>query len=132
MLKKIIKIIKLQLKASKATPTSFLGSILGPYGINIIKFCQEYNNLTKLFVNLQVPVIIIIYSDKSYKLKLKTPTTYSLIKKYSIEINKKFLNKENIYEIIKLKEKDFSLLSFIKLKNHICKLAQSLGVSCNI
>nr|QEM01649.1 50S ribosomal protein L11 [Nephromyces sp. ex Molgula occidentalis] len=125
MLKKIIKSLKIQLLGSKATPNSSLGSILGPYGINIVKFWQEYNILTKSFLNLQVPVIITIYTDKSYTLKLKSPTTISLIKKYSINNN---LTKENLDIIIKLKEKDFPLLSFIKIKNHICKLALSLGV----
>nr|QEM01851.1 50S ribosomal protein L11 [Nephromyces sp. ex Molgula occidentalis] len=132
MLKKIIKKIKIQLPSSKAIPNSFLGSILGPYGINIIKFCQEYNNLTKSFLNLQIPVVAIIYSDKSYELKLKTPTLSSLINNYSEGINKKNLYKENLYKIINLKQKEFPLLSFNKIKNHICKSAQSLGVYCSI
>nr|QEM01821.1 50S ribosomal protein L11 [Nephromyces sp. ex Molgula occidentalis] len=132
MLIKIINKFKIQLTGQKATPNSFLGSILGPYGINIIKFCQEYNLLTKSFLNLQVPVIVIIYSDKSYKLKLKTPTLSSLINKYSTGINKKYLDKEGLYKIISIKQKDFPLLSFIKIKNHIYKSAQFLGVFCNI
>nr|QEM01560.1 50S ribosomal protein L11 [Nephromyces sp. ex Molgula occidentalis] len=129
MIKKLISTIILHLKAAQAQPNSFLGSILGPYGINIINFCKEYNSITSSFQDLIVPVNILIYSDKTYVLKLKTPTTYSLINKYINENSKRNLTKEQINKIIKIKIKDFPLLNISNIKKNIYQIARSLRVT---
>nr|QEM01791.1 50S ribosomal protein L11 [Nephromyces sp. ex Molgula occidentalis] len=128
MIKKLISNIKLHLKATEAKPNSFLSSILGPYGINLINFCEEYNKITFWYKNLKVPVIIFIYSDKTFLLKLKTPTVYSFIKKYNYENSKKKITKEQINNIIKSKIKDFPLLNIYTITKNIYKIALLLGV----
>nr|QEM01910.1 50S ribosomal protein L11 [Nephromyces sp. ex Molgula occidentalis] len=128
MIKNLISTIKIHLKATEAKPNSILSSILGPYGINLINFCKEYNKITFLYKNLQIPVIIFIYSDKTFLLNLKTPTIYSLIRKYTSENSKKIITKEQLNNIIKYKIKDFPLLNLYTIKKNILKKALVLRV----
>lgn len=73
--------IKLQIPAGKAIPASAIGPALGQHGINIIKFCKDFNLQTKENIGLIYPVIITIYPDKNYSFIIKDPPTSVLIKK---------------------------------------------------
>jgi large subunit ribosomal protein L11 len=81
MAKKIKTIIKLQVPAGQATPAPPVGPALAPHGLNIMEFCQKFNELTKKQVGWQIPVEITVYENKTYDLKLKQPPASELLKK---------------------------------------------------
>jgi len=81
MAKKIKTIIKLQMPAGQATPAPPVGPALAPHGLNIMEFCQKFNELTKKQVGWQIPVEITVYENKTYDLKLKQPPASELLKK---------------------------------------------------
>ncbi|WDE42202.1 50S ribosomal protein L11 [Candidatus Karelsulcia muelleri] len=77
--KKVIKIIKLNLKGGLANPSPPIGPILGTAGINILEFCKLYNKKTCNQMGKLIPVVIKVNEDRSFKIKIKTPTTSSLL-----------------------------------------------------
>lgn len=79
MAKKIIKKVKLQIPAAKATPAPPLGPALGQAGVNIAEFCQKFNALTQKMAGDTVGVVISVYEDRTYDLKIKTPPVAGLI-----------------------------------------------------
>ena len=83
MAKELVKKIKLQIPAGKATPAPPVGTVLGPVGINLAEFCSKYNEDTRDKMGDVLPVEISVYSDKSYDYVIKTPPTPCLLKKYS-------------------------------------------------
>ncbi len=87
MAKEIVKKIKLQIPAGKATPAPPVGTVLGPAGINLGEFCTKFNDASKDKMGDIVPVEITLYNDKSYDFVLKTAPAPFLIKKYA-KINK--------------------------------------------
>lgn len=79
---KPIKItLKLQLEAGKATPAPPVGTALGPHGINLGQFCQQFNDATKDMSGSVIPAVITIYQDRSFNFVLKTPPASDLLKK---------------------------------------------------
>lgn len=80
MAKKVAGIVKLQLPAGKASPAPPVGPALGPHGINIMAFCKEFNSKTANS-DMIIPVVLTVYSDRSFSMILKTPPTSVLIKK---------------------------------------------------
>ena len=80
MAKKVSGIVKLQLQAGKASPAPPVGPALGPHGINIMAFCKEFNSKTASG-DMTIPVVLTIYSDRSFSMILKTPPTSVLLKK---------------------------------------------------
>ena len=87
MAKEVVKKIKLQIPAGKATPAPPVGTVLGPAGINLQEFCTKFNDATRDKMGDVLPVEITIYDDRSFDLKLKTPPAAFLLKKYA-KINK--------------------------------------------
>lgn len=79
--KKVSKKVKLQIPAAKATPAPPLGPALGQAGINISEFCQKFNDMTKDKVGEIVGVVISVYGDRSYDIKIKTSPVSGLIRK---------------------------------------------------
>ncbi|MDD5530250.1 MAG: 50S ribosomal protein L11 [bacterium] len=79
--KEIVAKTKLQLAGGKATPAPPVGTALGPHGINLPKFCSEFNNQTKGQEEYIIPVVITIYSDRSFEFILKTPPAAMLLKR---------------------------------------------------
>ena len=80
MAKKVTGLVKLQLAAGKASPAPPVGPALGPHGINIMAFCKEFNAKTQ-GSDMIIPVVLTIYSDRSFSMILKTPPTSVLLKK---------------------------------------------------
>ena len=80
-MKKIQNIVKLQIKAGKATPAPPVGPALAQYGLNISEFCQRFNDATKEQIGFTIPVEISIYEDRTYDFKVKSPLASELIKK---------------------------------------------------
>ena len=87
MAKELVKKIKLQIDAGKATAAPPVGTVLGPVGINLGEFCSKFNDETKDKMGDVLPVEISVYSDKSFDFIVKTPPTPFLLKKYA-HINK--------------------------------------------
>jgi large subunit ribosomal protein L11 len=80
MAKKISGFVKLQLAAGKASPAPPVGPALGPHGINIMAFCKEFNAKTQ-GSDMIIPVVLTVYTDRSFSMLLKTPPTSVLLKK---------------------------------------------------
>lgn len=79
--KKVVKQIKLQVEAGKATPAPPVGPALGQHGLNIMEFCKQFNERTKSMVGIKIPVVITAYSDRSFSFITKSPPAPLLIKK---------------------------------------------------
>ncbi len=79
--KEVTAQIKLQIPAGKANPAPPVGPALGPHGINIMEFCKQFNAKTQAMGDTIIPVVITIYSDRSFTFVTKTPPTSELIKK---------------------------------------------------
>ena len=83
MAKEVVKKIKLQIAAGKATPAPPVGTVLGPAGINLQEFCTKYNDATRDKMGDVAPVEITIYDDRTFDFVIKTPPTAFLIKKFA-------------------------------------------------
>ncbi len=82
MAKKIDAYIKLQVPAGKANPSPPIGPALGQKGVNIMEFCKAFNAATqKMEVGQPIPVVITVYSDRSFTFVMKTPPATYLLKK---------------------------------------------------
>ncbi len=89
MAKKVTGYVKLQLAAGKANPAPPVGPALGPHGINIMAFCKEFNAKTQ-GSDMIIPVVLTVYSDRSFSMLLKTPPASVLLKKVAgLSTNKK-------------------------------------------
>ncbi len=140
-MKKQISKIKIQIKACEATPSPPIGPALGAKGINIMKFCKEFNDKTTkngLQKGTMVTTIITIYSDKSFDFIIKTPITSSLIKNIlNITKGSSFPNKNKIAkitisqikEIVDKKKNDLFINSEQASINTIIGTAKSMGIT---
>lgn len=81
MAKEVVKKIKLQIAAGKATPAPPVGTVLGPVGINLQDFCTKYNDATREKMGDILPVEISIYDDRSFDFVIKTPPAAFLLMK---------------------------------------------------
>ena len=137
MAKKITAFIKLQVPAAKATPAPPIGPALGQHGVNIPGFCKEFNARTAKQEGLIIPVVITVFSDRSFTFITKTPPAPVLIKKAlgldsaSGRPNKdKVANitKAQVKEIAELKMKDLNAASIEAAMSMIAGTARSMGV----
>src|SRR5512133_2252500 len=120
MAKKIQGYIRLQLPAGAANPAPPVGPALGAQGVNIMAFCKDFNAKTKDQNGMILPVVITVYSDKSFTYILKSPPASVLLKKAcnvasgSARPNKDKVGKvtkKQLLEIAKLKQKDINATS---------------------
>jgi large subunit ribosomal protein L11 len=81
MAKKVQTSVKLQIAAGKATPAPPVGTALGPHGVNIMDFCKNFNAKTAKDDGLIIPVVVTIYTDRSYTFITKTPPAAVLLKR---------------------------------------------------
>ncbi len=81
MAKKIKTVIKIQIEAGKANPAPPIGTSLGPHGVNIGQFCQQFNEATKDMTGDIVPAEITVYEDRTFNFILKTSPASALLKK---------------------------------------------------
>ena len=139
MAKKVQALVKLQIPAGKATPAPPVGTALGPQGVNIMEFCKAYNAKTsaKDLEGLIVPVVITIYSDRSFTFITKTPPVPVLIKKAvnlakgSAEPNKNKVGKitmSQIEEIAKTKMPDLNCFDIDAAIRSVKGTCVSMGV----
>jgi large subunit ribosomal protein L11 len=78
--KKVLALVKLQIKAGAATPAPPVGTALGQHGVNIMDFCKQYNDATQQFAGQVIPVELTIYEDRSFSFITKQPPAAELIK----------------------------------------------------
>ena len=137
MAKKISSFIKLQIPAGKANPAPPVGPALGQHGVNIMEFCKAFNAKTQDQPGKIVPVVITVYSDRSFTFITKTPPVPSLIlealkiKKGSGEPNKDkvgTITNKQAEEIALIKLPDLNTKKIDSAVNMIKGTARSMGV----
>ena len=115
MAKKVSKIIKLQIPAGRANPSPPVGTVLGPAGVNLMDFCNKYNEATKDKMGDIIPVEITVYEDKSFTFILKTPPVSDLLKKAANITKGSTKGKKEI--IGKVSKEDIKKIAEIKLED---------------
>ena len=137
MAKKVHGIIRLQLPAGAANPAPPVGPALGAQGVNIMAFCKDFNAKTKDQAGMILPVIITVYSDKSFTYILKSPPASILLKKAcniasgSARPNKDKVGKvtkKQLLEIAKLKKADLNAKNDEAAIKVIAGTARSMGI----
>ena len=109
MAKKIISLIKLQVKGGQANPAPPVGTALGPHGVNIMSFCKEFNEKTKQQNDTVIPVVITVYEDRSFSFIMKTPPAPVLLKKAAgIKKASGMPNREKVGKVTKAKIKEIA------------------------
>ncbi|MHB1048124.1 MAG: 50S ribosomal protein L11 [Thermoanaerobaculia bacterium] len=137
MAKKVVGQVKLQIEAGKATPAPPVGTALGPQGVNIMDFCKAFNAKTQKDLGLIIPVVVTVYSDRSYSFILKTPPASVLLKKAAkVEKGSGVPNKnrvgkvtmQQVEEIAKLKLVDLNAADLEAAKKTVAGTARSMGI----
>jgi len=137
MPKPIKTFLKLQIEACKANPAPPVGPALGQHGINIQKFCEEFNAASKDMIGDIVPVEIIVYEDRSFDFRLKTPPASDLLRK-AAGINKGAsttgrekvgrITKEDLRKISERKMVDLNAGTIEAAEKIIAGTAKSMGL----
>jgi large subunit ribosomal protein L11 len=116
MAKKITGFVKLQIEAAKATPAPPVGTALGPQGVNIMDFCKAFNARTAKDVGLIIPVVVTVYSDRSYSFITKTPPASVLLKKAAkLEKGSGVPNKTKVGKVTKKQVEEIAKLKMVDL-----------------
>lgn len=135
--KKVKSLIKLQVPAGAANPAPPVGPALGQHGVNIMDFCNQFNERTKDQQGLVIPVVISVFEDRSFSFITKSPPAAVLLKraaklaKASGEPNKKKVGKvtdAQLEEIATLKMQDLNAASMESAKRMIAGTARSIGL----
>jgi large subunit ribosomal protein L11 len=137
MAKKITGYIKLQIPAGQANPAPPVGPALGQKGVNIMEFCKQFNARTKDQQGLIIPVVITVFSDKSFTFITKTPPAATLIlratklEKGSAEPNRTKVGriaKADVESIAKLKMPDLNANTVEAAMTMVAGTARSMGI----
>jgi large subunit ribosomal protein L11 len=137
MAKKVQGFVKLQIPAGKATPAPPVGTALGPHGVNIMDFCKAFNARTAKDEGLIIPVVVTVYSDRSYTFITKTPPAAVLLKraanlaKGSAEPNKNkvgTVTAKQVEEIARMKMPDLNCDSLESAVRTVAGTARSMGL----
>lgn len=137
MAKKVMKLVKLQIPAAKATPAPPVGPALGQAGVNIMGFCKEFNARTAEQAGLIIPVVITVYEDRSFTFETKTPPAAVLLKKAagiesgSGEPNKKkvaTVGRDKVREIAESKMVDLNAANVESAMRMVEGTARSMGI----
>ena len=138
MAKKIDAYIKLQVPAGQANPSPPVGPALGQHGLNIMDFCKAFNAKTQdIEGGLPVPVVITVYSDKSFSFETKSPPAAVLLRKvagvakgsgvpHREKVGK--VNREQLEEIVKSKDGDLTAADMDAAVRTIAGTARSMGI----
>ena len=135
--KEVVKQIKLQIEAGKATPAPPVGPALGSSGVNIMQFVKEFNDRTAKQAGMIIPVVITVYKDKSFEFITKVPPVAVLIKK-AIKLEKGSgkpnkdkvakITKEQVKAIAEQKMPDLNAASLETAMSMVAGTARSMGV----
>jgi large subunit ribosomal protein L11 len=143
MAKKVQAYVKLQCPAGKANPAPPVGPALGQHGVNIMGFCKEFNARTQDQAGLTIPVVITVYSDKSFTFVTKTPPASVLLKRAAgLKLEKKpgagaknpgkdkvgKVTMAQVRDIAKLKLKDLNCYDVEAGARSVAGTARSMGI----
>jgi len=137
MARKVTGQIKLQIPAGKANPAPPVGPALGQHGVNIMEFCKQFNARTQKEGDMIIPVIITVFSDRSFTFITKTPPVSILLKKAAkIESGSKMPQKDKIgkvtmaqiTEIAKLKMPDLNCTEVESAIQQVIGTSKSMGL----
>jgi len=137
MAKKIKTVVKLQIPGGKATPAPPVGTALGPHGLNLQQFVTQFNDATKDKIDQVIPVEVIVYEDRTFDFKLKTPpASYLLrvaagIEKGSGRSSRKKAGEVTKKDILKIAEQKMSELNANDIKGAVKIIegtARSMGI----
>ena len=143
MAKKVTGLVKLQLPAGKANPSPPVGPALGQHGVNIMAFCKDFNGRTASQGDMIIPVVITVYSDRSFTFILKTPPASVLLKKAaglstikkpgsgSKEPNKNkvgTVTRKQLQELAQLKMQDMNTMNLEAAMRSMAGTARSMGI----
>jgi large subunit ribosomal protein L11 len=135
--KKVLAVVKLQLRAGQATPAPPVGTALGQHGVNIMEFCKAYNEATQHQMGQVIPVDMTIFEDRTFSFITKQPPAAELIKqaagieKGSPEPNREKvgrLSKDQVRQIAETKMKDLNAHDVDQAMRIIEGTARSMGV----
>ena len=137
MAKKIKTVVKLHIKAGKATPAPPIGPSLAQRGLNIGEFCKQFNDATKEMGSDIIPALITIYEDRSFTFKLKTPPASDLLRKAAgidkgsgtpnkSKVGK--VTKEDLRKIAERKMADLNAYDVEAAEKIIAGTARSMGI----
>ncbi|MBQ0112499.1 MAG: 50S ribosomal protein L11 [Bacteroidales bacterium] len=138
MAKEVAGLIKLQIKGGAANPSPPVGPALGAKGVNIMEFCKQFNARTQKQAGKIVPVIITVYSDKSFDFVVKTPPVVVQIKEAvkietaSGEPNRKkvaSLTKDQVRTIAEAKMVDLNCFTIESAMSMVAGTARSMGIT---
>ena len=138
MAQKVVGYVRFQVPAGKATPAPPVGPALGQYGVNIGQFTKDFNERTKGDMGMMIPVVITVYSDRSFTFITKTPPAALLIKKAcgietaSAAPNKNKvakLTKEQVKQIAETKMPDLNAGSLEAAMSMVAGTARSMGIT---
>lgn len=138
MAKEVMTMVKLQIAAGKANPAPPVGTALGPHGIDIQAFCQQFNDKTREMGDTIVPVVLTIFDDRSFEFITKSPPAAVLIKK-AIKLKKGSgaphkdkvgtITRAQLEEIAKTKWEDINANDMDQAVKIIAGTARSMGVT---
>ncbi len=137
MAKQLVGSVKIQVPGGQATPAPPVGTALGPFGINLGQFVQQFNEKTRDAGGMPIPVVVHVYNDRSFTMEIKSPPASALLKKAagivkgSSEPNREKVGKvtrSQVEEIAKTKIKDLNARDL----EHACRIiegtARSMGI----
>jgi large subunit ribosomal protein L11 len=137
MAKNLVAEVKFQVPGGQATPAPPVGTALGKYGINLGQFVSQFNDRTREAGGMPIPVVVKVYSDRTFEFVTKSPPAAALLKKAAgIAKGSGVPNKEKVGkvtwtqvdEIIKLKQNDLSSASPEAARRLIAGTARSMGL----
>lgn len=137
MAKEVKAKLKLQLAGGSATPAPPVGSVLGQHGVNLMDFCKKFNAQTADRKGQTVPVLVTVYTDKTFEFETKTPPTSELIKKkinlargsarpHEQKVGK--ISWADIEDIARIKMPDLNVYDIEQAKRMVAGSARSMGV----
>ena len=138
MAQKVVGYVRFQVPAGKATPAPPVGPALGQYGVNISQFTKDFNERTKNDMGLMIPVVITVYSDRSFTFITKTPPTPLLVLKAAgLESGSGVPNKTKVgsltaaqvTEIAKTKMPDLNCDTLEAAESQVAGTCRSMGVT---
>mgnify|MGYP003612807830 FL=1 len=137
MAKKIQAYVKLQIPAGKANPSPPVGPALGQHGVNIMDFCKAFNAQTQSAGDTIIPVVITVYSDRSYSFITKTPPASVLLKKAAgLERGSSNPKKDRVAELDMAKIREIAEIKMPDLNaydvEHAVRIIEGTARSCGI
>lgn len=135
--KQVVTTVKVQITAGQATPAPPVGTSLGPHGVNIGQFVQQFNERTRPLMGTVVPALITIYNDRSFEFVVKSPPAAVLLKQ-AAQVAKGAANpkaekigkvtKAQLLEIVKTKQEDMNVANPEAAMRVIAGTARSMGI----